>query len=424
MTVHVVGAGLAGLAAAVQATGRGRRVRLYEGTGQAGGRCRSFFDAVLGRTIDNGNHLLLSGNRSARRFVETIGSAAELTGPPTAQFDFIDLTDRRRWRLDLGRGRLPFWLFSERARVPHTVLGDYLALARLMLAGPNQTVAQIVPDDHPLYEALVLPLAIAALNAQPTEGAAALLGAVVRETFLRGGAACRPLMAARSLDAAFIDPALAWLAGRSVRAEFNQRLRGLEFGRGRIAALRFTDGSVAVGPEDVVVLAVPPAAAAEIVPDLTVPLETRAILNAHFRVDGLPERVRPPLGLIGGLAEWIFVRGDVASTTTSAADAGMDADADDLAQRLWQDVRVALRLTGDMPRVRVIKERRATYAQTPADVARRPQPWTAWPNLFLAGDWVAGPLPATIEGAIRSGDRAAELACGVEGAEKAGDGRR
>src|SRR5690606_31616746 len=91
MTVHVVGAGLAGLAAAVGAVERGRHVRIYEATGQAGGRCRSYFDAGLGRTLDNGNHLVLSGNRSTMAFVDTIGAAAELVGPPTARFDFIDL---------------------------------------------------------------------------------------------------------------------------------------------------------------------------------------------------------------------------------------------------------------------------------------------------------------------------------------------
>jgi squalene-associated FAD-dependent desaturase len=418
MTVHVVGAGLAGLAAAVGAVARGRQVRLYEATGQAGGRCRSFFDGVLGRTIDNGNHLLLSGNRSAMGFVETIGAADRLVGPPSARFDFVDLAKGDRWCLDLGRGRLPLRLLRARCRVPRTIMSDYAALARLMLAGGDRTVAEVVADDHPLFERLIVPLAIAVLNAGPDEGAAALLGAALRETVLRGGRACRPLTAARNLDDAFVAPALDWLRGRGVHAAFNMRLRGLRFGRAWLSGLVFADVEVPVAPHDVVVLAVPPPAAAEIVPGLAVPEATRAILNAHFRVEGLASRPPGPLGVIGGLAEWIFVRGDVVSTTTSAADAGMDTDAEILARRLWQDVRAALGIAGPMPPWRVIKERRATFAQTPAEVRRRPPPWTAWPNLFLAGDWVAGPLPATIEGAIRSGDRAVELACGVEGVER------
>ena len=72
--VHIVGAGLAGLAAAVRLTLAGRRVALYEAAQQAGGRCRSYFDRQLGRVIDNGNHLLLSGNRSAMAYLEAIGA--------------------------------------------------------------------------------------------------------------------------------------------------------------------------------------------------------------------------------------------------------------------------------------------------------------------------------------------------------------
>ncbi|WP_374448511.1 hydroxysqualene dehydroxylase HpnE [Stella sp.] len=417
MTLHVVGAGLAGLAAAVDAVGRGRAVRLYEAAGQAGGRCRSFFDPTLGCTVDNGNHLMLSGNHAVRRFARRIGSEGELAIAPTARFDFVDRGDGRRWCLDLGAGRFPWWLLDGRRRVPRTIAWDYLALARLMLAGEGATVAAVVGEDHPLYEPLVVPLAIAVLNTQPTEGSAALLGRVLRETVLAGGGACRPMLARRCLDAAFADPALAWLAGRSVHPRLHHRLRGLEFAAGRVAALRFAEATVPLGSHDAVVLAVPPWAAGELVPGLAVPTETRAILNAHFRVVGAPPPPPAPLGIVGGLAEWVFVRGDVVSTTTSAADAGMEADADLLAGRLWADAAFALGLAGPVPPVRLVKERRATIAQTPATAARRPPPWTAWPNLFLAGDWVDGPLPATIEAAIRSGERAAELACGVEGAE-------
>ena len=416
MTLHVVGAGLAGLATAVEAAARGRAVRLYEATGIAGGRCRSFFDPSLGRTIDNGNHLMLSGNRALRRFAERIGSAGELAVAPGARFDFVDRRSGRRWCLDLGRGLLPGWLFSAARRVPGTIARDYLALVRLMLAGESATVTATVGEDHLLYEPLIVPLAIAVLNTAPTEGSAALLGRVLREALVAGGRTSRPVLARRHLDAAFTGPALDWLAGRGVRPWLHYRLRGLEFARGRVSMLRFAEAGIPIGPEDAVVLSVPSWAAAELVPGLTVPTETRAILNAHFRVDGLAGGPSAPLGIVGGLAEWVFVRGDVVSTTTSAADAGMELEAGALATRLWSDAAFALGLAPDLPPWRVIKERRATIAHTPAEAARRPPAWTAWPNLFLAGDWIRGPLPATIEAAIRSGERAAELACGVEGA--------
>ncbi|HEY6259096.1 MAG TPA: FAD-dependent oxidoreductase, partial [Xanthobacteraceae bacterium] len=117
-TVHIIGAGLAGLAAAVSLSKRGMRVAVHEATVFAGGRCRSYHDAALGMEIDNGNHLLLSGNRAALAFVRDIGADGKLIGPQSAAFDFIDLKSRARWTLRMNAGRVPWWIFSPAMRVP------------------------------------------------------------------------------------------------------------------------------------------------------------------------------------------------------------------------------------------------------------------------------------------------------------------
>jgi hypothetical protein len=147
------------------------------------------------------------------------------------------------------------------------------------------------------------------------------------------------------------------------------------------------------------------------VPGLRTPEAYTAILNAHFR---LPETCRAAmpslLGVIGGLAQWIFRRGDMAAVTVSAADAVIDRPPEELAEQLWREVQVALDLpAGTLPPYRIVKEKRATPLQSPdAAVARWPHR-TAWTNLALAGDWTATGLPATIEGAVRSGEEAARL---------------
>ena len=74
-TIHVVGAGLAGLSAATILAERGERVVVHEAAAQAGGRCRSYFDPQLGMTIDNGNHLVLSGNRAVQAYLTRLGAA-------------------------------------------------------------------------------------------------------------------------------------------------------------------------------------------------------------------------------------------------------------------------------------------------------------------------------------------------------------
>ena len=124
---------------------------------------------------------------------------------------------------------------------------------------------------------------------------------------------------------------------------------------------------------------------------------------------------RPPdtplfVGLIGGTAEWVFRKREVLSVTVSAADRLVDEPAEELAPRLWRDVERAYDLPAQaMPPAQIVKERRATFAATPAMLARRPKQATRWPNLVLAGDWTDTGLPATIEGAIRSGFAAADL---------------
>ena len=187
-TVHIIGAGISGLSAAVRLADANIKVHVHEATQQAGGRCRSYFDATTGLTIDNGNHLLLSGNRHALAYARSIGTEAGLVGPSQARFPFVDVTTGQRWQLDLGNGRLPLWIFDEARRVPDTELRDYLALAPLIWARTGRHVGATIRCQGTLYQRLVQPLLLAALNVDPPEGSAGLAGAVVRETLLAGAA--------------------------------------------------------------------------------------------------------------------------------------------------------------------------------------------------------------------------------------------
>ena len=169
-TAHIIGAGISGLSAAVRLADAGFKVHVHEATQQAGGRCRSYFDAATNLTIDNGNHLLLSGNRHALAYARSIGTEAGLVGPQRAQFPFVDLTTGQRWQLDLGDGRLPLWVFDEARRVPDTGLRDYLALAPLIWAGPDKPVGDTIPCQGTLYQRLVQPLAAGGAQCRSARG--------------------------------------------------------------------------------------------------------------------------------------------------------------------------------------------------------------------------------------------------------------
>jgi len=408
LKVHVVGAGLAGLSAAAALAEAGAAVELSEAAAHAGGRCRSYVDAQLGLTIDNGNHLVLSGNRAVARYLALIGEREALAGPDSAAFAFVDLANGKRWTLRPNPGPLPWWILRRGRGVPDARPGDYLAMAPLAAGGRGRRVGEVVRCDGPVWDRLMGPFLLAALNHAPTDAAADLASAVVRESLLRGGAAYAPRIARPSLAAAFVEPALDRLAARGARVRLQRRLMRLVTDGSRVTRLEFSDGPVALEPDAAVVLAAPPWVAAELLPGLVAPDAFEGIVNGHFRV--APPAAAPMMtGVLGATVEWIFCFEDRISVTVSAADRLMGEPREALAARLWADVARALGLGAELPPWQVVKEKRATFAATVEQQARRPGPRTAYDNLVLAGDWTDTGLPATIEGALRSGFRAADL---------------
>lgn len=407
-SVHIIGAGISGLSAAVRLANANYRVHVHEATQQAGGRCRSYFDAATSLMIDNGNHLLLSGNRHALAYARSIGTEAGLVGPERAQFPFVDLGTGQRWQVDLGAGRLPLWVFDQTRRVPDTGLLDYFALMPLIWAAESKLVGDAIRCKGTLYQRLVQPLLLAALNVDPPEGSAGLAGAVVRETLLAGGQACRPLIARDGLSAVLIEPAIKLLQEKGASIRFGHELREFAMSADSVGQLKFGDDTVTVEPGDAVVMAVPPRAASSLLPGLKTPSKFRAIVNAHFRIDP-PKDMPPILGIIGGLVEWLFAFPQRLSITVSNADRLVDMPREELARAIWRDICKAADVQGELPPWQIVRERRATFEATPEQNALRPGASTNWRNLFLAGDWTDTGLPATIEGSVRSGDRAADL---------------
>lgn len=401
--VHVIGAGLAGLAAALDLAEAGVAVTVREAGPAAGGRCRSYLDRELGARLDNGNHLLLSGNRATWRFLDRVGACGTMGGPGRPFFPFVDVGTGERWAVRPNRGRLPWWVLSQRRRVPGTGLRDYLALQRLRRAGPDATVDQVLPPG-PLRTRLLDPFAIAALNTQPQEGSARLLGAVVEESLALGGAACVPSFPREGLSESFVEPALARLRALGAEVRFGARVAALGFEAERVTAL--DDGPV--GADEAVVLAAPAPAAAALLPGLTVPDRFESIVNVHYRAEASGGEAGF-VGLVGGLAEWVFAKPGIVSVTISAANRLADRSNEAIAQQCWGEVATAFGLREPIPPWRVLREKRATFAATPDQDRRRPSARTPVHNLVLAGDWTRTGLPATIEGAIRSGHKAAQL---------------
>ncbi len=412
---HIIGCGVAGLACAVDLASSRRRVVIHESAGHAGGRCRSYYDTRLDRRIDNGNHLVLSGNRNLFSFLDRIGGRQEVDNASQAFYPFMDLRDGTHWVIHPNRGPVPWWIMSARRRVPDSRFTDYLSLLKLSRAGPGTVIEDIFSPKTPLYEKLWEPLAVGVLNTPASEAAACLLWPVIRQTFGRGAQACRACHFPNGLGAALIDPALRFLGAANVNIRFNHRLRGLTCNGNHVTSLHFSQGeTIPLHPGDHLVLATPALVTKNLYPALKAPPGNQVIVNIHFRLPGPLDKPFPGgaklLGLIGGISQWLFIRDDVVSVTISAANSLSHQPARMIAALSWPEVAQALGLgkkTRQPQLYRVVKEKQATFSQTPQSLRQRPPTATPLSNLSVAGDWTDTGLPATLEGAVLSGFKAA-----------------
>ncbi|MDD2325661.1 MAG: hydroxysqualene dehydroxylase HpnE, partial [Alphaproteobacteria bacterium] len=365
--IHVIGAGLAGLSAALQLTLMGEKVTVYEAAPYAGGRCRSYFDKGLGCRIDNGNHLVLSGNVAVHDYLELSGAMDTVTCAKEPFFPFMDLQSRERWTVHMNKGRLPWWIFDPKRRIPGTTPTDYLSAKSFLFADEDETIAGCMDTSTTLFKRLWGPLAIAALNTELENASASLLANLFAQSFGGGGAGCCPMVPKIGMSESFVTPCLETLKKHGTDVQFGARLRGYDVtADGQVTALDFGSTIVNLGPQDWMILAVPAPVAQELIPNLLTPTDFRSIANIHFRIE-VPQNPAGFVGLVGGLAEWVFIKPDVVSVTISAADRYDEDNQDVWAVAVWEDLALLFDLDPQqIPPYRVVREKRATFAATPA----------------------------------------------------------
>ena len=145
------------------------------------------------------------------------------------------MSNGERWTLRLGEGLFPWWVFDKASRVPQTGVIDYLPLARLLWTSADKPVGEVMHCAGPIYERLIAPLLLAALNIDPRIGSAKLAAALVRETLARGGRSYGRF-APDGVGKAFVDPAIGHLRKRGVSIALQDELLSLHFAGGSRAA--------------------------------------------------------------------------------------------------------------------------------------------------------------------------------------------
>ncbi|MCB2106451.1 MAG: FAD-dependent oxidoreductase [Rhodobacteraceae bacterium] len=408
MTVHIIGGGLAGLAAALKCSERGERVKIYESAPMLGGRCRTFFDPTLGCDIDNGTHVVMPANRAVMTYLGMIGARETLIAQPSDRIEMFDMLTERVIALRPSSVWNPFWLFMNDRRPPSVSAMDLIAGFMLAWANPRQTADTALQSSAAAKYQLWDPFCTAVLNARLGQADARLFGKSVASLLASWHGPPIPHFADETLAASFIRPAVRLLGSRNAEIALTAPVTGMKIANGRVSEISVNDMAQPVAAGDRVISTVPPwtPLIAPYLPESMRSWPVSAIVNVHYKVaHELPGQFK---GVLGSSGQWILVRRGIVSVTASAAGRWLETSAEEIGTVWWPGVAAALGLPADaVPKFRVVKERRATLMHGPGiDAARASLPKIAT-NFAVAGDWIRPGLPCSLEAAVQSGFAAA-----------------
>lgn len=435
--VVIVGGGFAGLTAGVALAERGFRVTVVEKRSRLGGRASSYVDQTTGEVLDNGQHVFLRAYRETIRFLTTIGTLDQLAFQPRLTLEVVGPGEIRArfaaaalpapWHAAAGLLRASG--LSWETRRQGLALGTHL-WRRGATDAEGLTVTQWLDrhaQPHAIRECFWHPLAIATLNEHPDVAAAAPFAAVLINAFCRHASWSAIGVPRTGLGSLYTDAAQQFIEHRDGRVLTGQAASGLRIDRGRVTDLVLSDGSAM--PASWFISAIPYVNLSELLPSevqlghvqflASQGLVSSPIISLYLWFDQ-PVLDQPIIGMSGTTWQWAFDRrallgqpgkdGHVA-LVMSAAHASITRTTDELVDSALCELRAyfpAARRATLRHRV-AIKEPHATFSPRVGSDRFRPDHHTPLENFFLAGDWTRTGLPASIEGAVQSGYRCAEL---------------
>lgn len=423
MRVAVIGAGYAGLSAAVELATQGVSVTVFEAAGQLGGRarCVNFHDTVL----DNGQHILLGAYRETLRLMKTVDAEPDklLLRLPLqlvipGQFSLQAATLPAPLHLAVGLLMARGLTWSERL----SSVRFMSALKRQNFSLSNDTSAHQLLSAHGQTNNLIRflwePLCIGALNTPLETASAQIFLNVLRDSLAGNRSDSDMLLPLTNLTALFPDHAAKFINNHGGKVMRSQTVLNVKSAANSFSLERRE------GPEkfDRVVCATPPQRVAALTANLPELAEARAhidsfsyqpIYNVFLQYPAATRLPGPMIGLLGGHTQWVFDRGQLSHkpgllcAVISAEGPHQALDHDELAKTIDAELRASL---SNLPQPlwhKVIAEKRATFACKPG--LERPSQITPLPNFYLAGDYTASDYPATLESAVRSGVKCAKL---------------
>jgi len=434
--VLIIGGGFSGLAAGVALAEEGRSVRLLEQKPHLGGRARSFLDPTTGSVVDNGQHLFMGCYHSTLRFLATIGTLDRIRFQKHMTLRFLDRNGRLTalrcpglpspWHVLLGVLRSGSFSFKHKLEILR--LGRSIQRASAMEGGSEKLSVREwltrLGQSESLQRDFWDLLCIAALNEDPSRANAGLFERVLQLALFSSPVDSRIGIARVGLSEVYVDAATAYIRARGGRVECSRRVVGLLISEGQCRGVRLAGGE---GIEAESVLSAVPSF------QLVGLLPGELLRSEHFFVPVISFRPAPIIsinlwfdrpiteldfiGLRGTTIQWLFNKGTILGSGENYVSLVLSGAHQHIGRSKEELLAGALGELGDLfpemqkARLRhalVIKERFATFSPTWEAEQVRPTARTPVRGLYLAGDWTATGLPATIESAVRSGYNAAE----------------
>jgi zeta-carotene desaturase len=434
--VLIIGGGFSGLAAGVALAEEGRSVRLLEQKPHLGGRARSFLDPTTSSVVDNGQHLFMGCYHSTLRFLATIGTLDRIRFQEHLTLRFLDRNGRLTalrcpglpspWHVLLGVLRSGSFSFKHKLEVLR--LGRSIQRASAMEGGSEKLSVREwltrLGQSQSLQRDFWDLLCIAALNEDPGRANAGLFERVLQLALFSSPADSRIGIARVGLSEVYVDAATAYIRARGGRVECDRRVVGLLISEGQCRGVRLAGGEAIEAKS--VLSAVPSFQLAGLLPG-------EVLRSEHFFVPVIFLRPAPIIsinlwfdrpiteldfiGLRGTTIQWLFNKGTILGSGENYVSLVLSGAHQHIGRSKEELLAAALGELGDLfPEMQkaklrhalVIKERFATFSPTWEAEQVRPTARTPVRGLYLAGDWTATGLPATIESAVRSGYTAAE----------------
>jgi hydroxysqualene dehydroxylase len=429
--VIVIGAGCAGLACATKLAEGGKRVLVLERRPLLGGRASSFRDEASSETVDNGQHLFLGCYTETQAYLKRIGSIDKLKFK--SNFEALMCgPDGERARLRSAPLPPPWNLAVGLLRYSALPLRDRIKAYRVARAASNgrgklseQSVTQWLTSlgqSQLSRDRFWDLLTLATLNINPDQAPADLLAVVLKEGFLASAKASRVGLASVGLSELHANPSKRYIEARGGEVRLRTAVKELVV-KDRVAlGVKLADGMEETALS--IVCAVPPSALAKLAhdsPDLRTHLASiqrlapSPILSLHIWLDR-DVSIEAMVGFWGQEFHWVFskkeIYGDLKtkhlSVVASSARKLLDLSKEELIALCERELQLVLPAGTKIARAVVLRESEATWVPPLGDSSGRLGAETPVKGLYLAGDWTATGLPATIEGAVKSGHTAAE----------------